>query len=161
MQKVKRVKFLPAVLQDPQVQASLSNEKTCLWGLKNTSVLQMAELKSKHLTEDAAHLCLCMMALNSLPSLQLPVKLSQRRPWYPSTILWDHSSSFSLAVMSSDWPFTWISEICRARRANSQSYELQRSPFISVRLVLLCSQLVCGFPRQLSPIQFLHKGGIS
>lgn len=30
MQKVKRVKFLPAVLQDPQVQASLSNEKTCL-----------------------------------------------------------------------------------------------------------------------------------
>lgn len=42
MQKVKRVKFLPAVLQDPQVQASLSNEKMCLWGLKNTSVLQMA-----------------------------------------------------------------------------------------------------------------------
>lgn len=32
---------------------------------------------------------------------------------------------------------------------------------LSYPLDLLCSQLVCGFSRQLSPIQFLHKGGIS
>lgn len=61
------------------------------------------------------------MALKSFPSLQLVVKLSQRRPWYPSTILWDHSSSFSLAVMSSDWPFTWMSEIWSQKTKKKES----------------------------------------
>lgn len=70
-------------------------------------------------TRTVSHLCLCMMALKSFPSLQLVVKLSQRRPWYPSTILWDQSNSFSLAVMSSDWPFTWMSEIWERRVSES------------------------------------------
>ena len=38
---------------------------------------------------------------------------------------WDHSSSFSLAVMSSDCPLTWISEICPHR---GQEAGLRRSP---------------------------------
>lgn len=72
-------------------------------------------------TRTASHLCLCMMALKSFPSLQLVVKLSQRRPWYPSTILWDQSNSFSLAVMSSDWPFTWMSEIWERSRSSKSA----------------------------------------
>lgn len=72
-------------------------------------------------TRTVSHLCLCMMALKSFPSLQLVVKLSQRRPWYPSTILWDQSNSFSLAVMSSDWPFTWMSEIWERRRCSESA----------------------------------------
>lgn len=59
------------------------------------------------------YLYLWIMALNSLPSLHDVVKLSHRTPTYPSVICLDQSSSLSLAVMSSDSPVTWISEICR------------------------------------------------
>lgn len=47
--------------------------------------------------------------------------MSQRRPWKPSIMRWDHSSSFSLAVMSSDCPLTWMSEICPTQRAGDGS----------------------------------------
>ena len=52
-----------------------------------------------------------MMALKRRPSLQLLLKFSQRSPGYGCTARCAHSSSFSFAVMSSDCPDTWMSEI--------------------------------------------------